>query len=158
MKFGLLLIGSTIFLLSGVANADQSEHHPRHHLAVFVGGGVEKGHGHSESGYALGLEYELRFHLKWGIGVDLEKLFGDDTNRSKVIALPLSFHPSEKWRLFTGPGMEFDSKENKYLMRVGVAYEIPFHRRWTASPEILVDFIEGGTRTYVLGFSIGYGF
>jgi len=158
MKFSLLPIGSTIFLLSGVANADQSEHHPRHHLAVFVGGGVENAHGHSESGYALGLKYELRFHLKWGIGVDLEKLFGDDTNRSEVIALPLSYHPSEKWRLFTGPGMEFGSNENKYLMRVGVAYEIPFHRRWTASPEVLVDFIEGGATTYILGISVGYGF
>ncbi len=29
---------------------------------------------------------------------------------------------------------------------------------WTASPEILVDFIEGGATTYVLGVAIGYGF
>ena len=158
MKFVLQLIGSTIFLLSGVANADQSEHHPRHHLAIFVGGGVEKEHGHSESGYALGLEYELRFHLKWGIGVDLEKLFGDDTNRSEVIALPLSFHPSESWRIFAGPGFESHSEKDKYLMRFGIAYEITLNERWSASPEILVDFIEGGAKTYVLGIAVGYGF
>ncbi len=159
MKLGLLLIGSTIFLLSGVAIADQSEHHPRHHLAIFVGGGFERDKmGHEENGFALGIKYDLQFSEKWGAGLDVEYLSGSGTHRSWVAAVPLSYHPHEKWRLFAGPGMEFGSKEDKYLMRVGIAYEIPFHQYWTASPEILVDFIEGGAKTYVLGFSVGYGF
>jgi len=149
------------FASSGTFASEQKGHHefPHHHVALFVGAGIERDdNDHEESGFALGLEYEIQFAEKWGVGLDLEYLSGSGAHRSWVAAVPLSYHPSEKWRLFTGPGMEFDSKENKYLMRVGVAYEIPFHRRWTASPEILVDFIEGGARTYVLGFSIGYGF
>lgn len=140
---------------------DEVEHHkdPHHHLALFAGGGFERDKmGHAENGSALGLEYEIQFAEKWGVGLDLEYLSGSGTNRSWVAVIPLSYHPSEKWRVFAGPGTEFDSKEDKFLMRVGVAYEIPVHQRWSASPEILVDFIEGGAKTYVLGFSVGYGF
>ncbi len=159
MKFGLLLIGSTIFLLSGVANADQSEHHPRHHLAIFVGGGFERGdNGHEENGAALGLKYEIKLNEKWGVGAAVERLYGSDQHRSWAAVIPVSFYVTESWRLFAGPGFESHSEKNKFLLRVGIAYEIPFHQYWTASPEILVDFIEGGAKTYVLGFSVGYGF
>ena len=51
----------TFILISGKANAEETEHFPRHHLGVFAGVGIEKEHCHSESGYALGLEYEFRF-------------------------------------------------------------------------------------------------
>jgi hypothetical protein len=146
--------------LAALANEEAGHHqYPHHHIALFAGAGIERDNdNHEESGSAFGLEYEIQFSEKWGVGLDLEYLSGSGTHRSWVAAVPLSYHPSEKWRLFTGPGMEFDSKENKFLMRVGVAYEIPFRKRWTASPEVLVDFIEGGATTYVLGFSVGYGF
>ena len=139
------------FVIPEAYSSDEVGQHeyPHHHLALFAGGGFERDdHGHEENGFALGVEYEIQFAEKWGGG----------THRSWAAAVPLSYYLHEKWRLFAGPGMEFGSKENKYLMRVGIAYEIPFHQRWTASPAILVDFIEGGAKTYVLGFSVGYGF
>jgi hypothetical protein len=155
---------STIMLgfVSPMAYAsDEVGHHeyPHHHLALFAGGGFERDdHGHEEDGAALGLEYEVQWHEKWGVGADFERLFGSGQHRSWVAVIPLSFHVTESWRLFAGPGLEFAGKEDKYLMRVGIAYEIPFHQRWTASPEILVDFIEGGAKTYVIGVAVGYGF
>ncbi len=145
-------------LISGIANGQETEHFPRHHLGVFAGAGIEKEHGHSESGYALGLEYEFRFNERWGLGVDLERLFGDETDRSEVVAMPLSFHPNEHWRLFLGPGYEFHGKKDKFLLRTGVAYEWELNNGWSLSPEIIADFLDGGAKTYVAGIAIGHGF
>ena len=154
----LLMLG---FASSTAYPNDEVEHHefPHHHLALFAGVGFEQdGSGHKENGSAFGLEYELQFHEKWGIGVDVERLFGSGTHRSSVIVIPLNFHPNEEWRFFAGPGIESHDDKNKNLMRVGIAYEFSFHQRWSASPEILVDFVEGGATTYVVGIAIGYGF
>jgi hypothetical protein len=155
---------STIMLGFTAADAAANEevaHHeyPHHHVALFLGGGIEHDEkGHEESGYGLGFGYEMQFSEKWGVGFDFEKIFASDANRSSVVAVPMRYHPNEKWRLFAGPGMEFGDKEDKFLVRFGVAYEIPFHERWTASPEVFVDFIEGGARTVILGIAVGYGF
>lgn len=142
------------------ASADKEVTHeyPHHHVALFVGYGMEKDkNNHEESGSAIGLEYEIQFSHKWGVGFDYEKLSGSDTHRSSVAVVPLSYHPNEKWRLFAGPGKEFGDKEDKLLARFGAAYEIPFLERWTASPEFLVDFVEGGATTIVFGIAVGYG-
>ena len=141
--------------------AEEAGHHqfPHHHVAIFAGAGIERDdHDHEEEGSALGLEYEVQLSEKWGVGVDAERLFGSGQNRSWVAVIPVSFHVTESWRLFSGPGIESGSEEDKFLMRFGVAYEIPLNEHWSASPEFLVDFIEGGAKTYVIGFAVGYGF
>jgi hypothetical protein len=155
---------STIMLgftaVDASANEEVAHHeYPHHHVALFVGAGTEHDEkGHEENGSALGIEYEIQFSNKWGVGFDFEKIYASEANRSSVVAVPLSYHLNEKWRLFAGPGKEFRDKEDKFLARFGVAYEIPFHERWTASPEFLVDFIEGGATTVIIGIAVGYGF
>jgi hypothetical protein len=159
-----IMVVSTImlgFAFSSASSNEEVAHHkfPHHHLALFVGGGFERDKkDHEESGTALGLEYEVQFSDRWGVGVDVESLSGSGTHRSSVMAVPVSYHPNEKWRLFAGPGMEFGDKHDKFLARFGIGYEIPFQERWTASPEFMVDFVEGGATTYVLGIAIGFGF
>ena len=160
-RLGVLTVALGFFICAGAFASEEVGHnqYPHHHLALFVGGGFERDKmDHEENGFALGVEYAIQFTENWGAGLDVEYLGGGGTHRSWAAAVPLSYYLHEKWRLFAGPGMEFGSKEDKYLMRVGIAYEIPFHQRWTASPAFLVDFIEGGAKTYVLGFSVGYGF
>ena len=142
-------------------SSDEVGHHeyPHHHVALFAGAGFERDdNGHNENGAALGLEYEVQWHEKWGIGADVERLFGSGQNRSWVAVIPLSVHPADGWRFFTGPGFESNATKDKFLMRIGMAYEISFHQRWSASPEFLIDLIEGGATTYVFGVAIGYGF
>ena len=149
------------FVSSGAFASEGNGHHeyPHQHLALFTGGGSEQDKdGHKENGIALGLKYAIRFSEKWGVGAGVEHLSGSGTHRSWVAAIPLIFHPNENWRLFAGTGFESNEIKDKYLMRVGVAYEISLHQRWSASPEFLVDFIEGGATTYVLGIAVGYGF
>jgi len=151
---------SVMIIASGVVQANEilTSHLPGHQLAVFVGVGVEKDHGHSESGTALGFKYELRFHQAWSACVDLEKLNGSETDRSEVVALTLGFHPTENWRLFFGPGYEFHGKKDKALFRTGIAYEWELKNNWSLSPEVIADFVDGGAKTYVAGLSLGYHF
>jgi hypothetical protein len=131
---------------------------PRHHVALFVGAGVEtKRDSENESAYAIGGAYEYRFHQKWGIGAAVEGL-GSDTIRDAVIAMPISFHPSGGWRLFAGPGFEFTEHEDKPLVRVGAGYTFHLRDHWSISPEIVGDFISGGAQTWLMGVAIGYGF
>ncbi len=131
---------------------------PRHHVALFLGAGVEtKRDGENESAFAIGGEYEYRFHEKWGIGAAVEGL-GRDTIRDGVLVVPISFHPSGGWRLFAGPGYEFTEKHDKPLLRVGAGYEFHLQGHWTISPEIVGDFISGGAQTWLAGVAIGYGF
>ena len=68
------------------------------------------------------------------------------------------FSRIRKLAFFSGPGFESNSEKDNFLIRFGIAYEIIFNERWSASPEILVDFIEGGAKTYLLGIAVGYGF
>lgn len=144
---------------SASSNEDVGHHeYPHHHVALFVGGGFERDkNDHEENGTAVALIYEMQFSDRWGAGLAVEALSGDGTKRSSVLAVPVSYNPNEKWRLFAGPGMEFGDEHDKFLARIGIAYEIPFHDRWSASPEFAVDFVEGGATTYILGIAIGFG-
>lgn len=131
---------------------------PHHHVALFLGAGVEtKRDGEDESAFAIGGEYEYRFHEKWGVGAVVEGL-GKDTIRDVLFVAPVSFHPSGGWRLFGGPGFEFTEKKDKPLLRVGVGYEFHLREHWTISPEIVGDFISGGAQTWLAGVAIGYEF
>ena len=158
-KVGAALLMLGFFGFAATANGEEQHHeYPHHHLAFFAGAGLERdSHGHEEKGYALGVEYELKFREKWGIGAAIENLSGDDLHRSRAVAVPLSYHPNEKWRFFAGPGFE-TGKKDKFLMRVGIGYEFLLNERWSASPEFLIDSVEGGAKTYLLGIAIGYGF
>ncbi len=132
--------------------------HSRHHVALFLGAGVEtKRDGKNESAFAIGGVYAYRFHEKWSIGAAVEGL-GRDTIRDGVIAVPVSFHPSGGWRLFAGPGYEFTEHGDKPLLRVGAGYDFHLDGHWTVSPEIVGDFISGGAQTWLVGVAIGYGF
>jgi len=132
--------------------------HSRHHVALFLGAGVEtKRDGENESAFAIGGVYEYRFHENWGIGAAIEGL-GRDTIRDAVFAVPISFHPSGGWRLFAGPGFEFTEKHDKPLLRVGAGYAFHLDGQWSISPEIVGDFISGGAQTWLVGVAIGYGF
>lgn len=129
-----------------------------HHFAVFAGLGVESKEGREdENGFALGLEYEFRFHKRWGIGGVVEGL-GQETIRNVLVVVPVSYHPVGGLRLVAGPGMEFTPKKDKWALRLGVGYIFHVSERWSLSPEIFLDLIETGENTWIAGLALGYGF
>jgi hypothetical protein len=131
----------------------------RHHVGIFLGGGVETHKGHDdEAGYALGLDYEYRVHEELGFGAILEGL-GSDTIRDYALVLQLNYHPGAgPWRIIAGPGVELLEGEDKLMFRMGGGYGFQLWDGWSLSPEAYVDLIETGERTYVAGLAIGYGF
>ena len=144
-----------VFLVPPPAQADEQS---RNHLSVFVGAGLETKEGREDEwGFAVGIEYERRFHKHWGIGAVIEDL-GGDTVRNVVVIVPLSFHPVGNWRFFAGPGMEFTSDKDKFAFRVGAGYEIHLSGPWSLVPEVFVDLIETGEQTYIGGISFAYAF
>ena len=160
LRIACLAAAACILCPSVAWSAEETGHGrlPRHHLALFGGGGVETESGHSSrAGFAFGLAYEYRFHENWGIGAAVDAL-GQNTMRDSAVAVPVSFHPTEQWRLFAGPGVEFTDQKNKFLIRMGVGYEIPLTDNWTLAPEFVADFMEGGSRLFVGGLALGYDF
>ncbi len=131
---------------------------PHHHLGPFIGSGWEtKREGEeNDKGLAVGVEYEYRFHRKWGIGGVFETL-GDDTIREITMVVPVSFHPAGGWRLLAGPGYETTEKKDKPLLRLGVGYGI-HPPKWSIVPEGFADFVEGGAIIWIGGVAIGYQF
>ncbi len=152
---------TVLMLLMGVGAATGQEHEEGHHeiphsaLALFLGVGVETDRGHEdEEAFVLGLEYTYRFHQRWSVGALLEGL-GDDTIRSNVVAVPLSFWTG-RFRVYWGPGYEFTDKKDEFLMRFGLGYEFELGDGWVLAPEAYIDLIGSDTKTtYAGGLAIG---
>ena len=153
----VVVIGFVV-LSCAAATPTRAAELPHHHLAVFLGSGVESKPGRQdEQGFAFGVEYEFRFHERWGVGAVVEAL-GQDTVRNVLVVAPFSFHPGKGWRLVVGPGVEFTPTKDKFAVRLGTGYEFHISEHWTVAPEFFLDLIETGENTWVGGVAFGYGF
>lgn len=156
----VLVLGSRVVIAN---DAEQSDHHlPHNHVALTAGAAFEEqADGHRERGNVLGFAYvrQVSEHWGWGAAAEMEVL-GDENHRLGILVVPVSYFPNDRWRLFAGPGLEFrDQGEPDHLvLRMGAGYDFELGEHFTLSPEAVIDFVEGGTTVYVLGFALGYGF
>ena len=168
----LLFMSAALLSLSLPTQAGEI---PYHHLALFLGFGIEEKKDHDEDTHAVGVEYEYRFSQNWGVGAVYEQL-GEDSIRNEVLVVPFSLHLGHGWRIFTGPGYEWHDDSNaqkshddegdkgehghkdKWLWRLGAGYEFKVGEHWSIAPEVLVDALEGGDNTWIGGVAIGYHF
>jgi Outer membrane protein beta-barrel domain len=166
-----VLFASIIF----ASTTHAAEDIPYHHLALFLGYGVEEKKSHDEDTFAVGLEYEYRYSERWGVGAVYETL-GEDSIRNHAFVVPLSLHVGQAWRIFLGPGYEWHDESNaqeshekagkegkhkqkdKFLMRLGAGYEFSIGGHWSVAPEVSVDALENGDNTWLAGVAIGFHF
>ena len=144
-----------------MASEGSASHSPHNHIAFILGTATENHDSHRQSGGLLGLEYERQYSETWGVGAVFEQeAFGDRTNRHAIVAIPVSYHPNEHWRLFMAPGLEFHSPGDpgKALLRIGSGYEFKIGGHFTVAPEFQIDFVAGGAKVYVFAVAFGYGF
>ena len=130
----------------------------RHRAELFLG----VAHEESSDEFAAGLTYEYRISRLLGVGGFVEH--AGEEEGVWTFGVPLLIHPLEGTRFLLAPGwetkeVESEEKETEqsFLMRAGIAYEYEVDR-WSITPELNVDFIEGGHRVLVYGVSIGCGF
>jgi hypothetical protein len=145
--FAVLLLNPTIS-----SAESEGEHEHANHMGLFLG----NSHRGGETGFSVGLDYERRLTDLFGFGALIEYAGGDFD--SWVFGAPLYIHPYKGFRFLVAPGFEDAESETKFLVRAGVAYQIPFGGRWAISPEYNIDFIEGGEKVQIYGVSIGLGF
>ena len=129
----------------------------RHEAAMFLGVGIrDEDHHETESGFALGFEYQYRLARFVGVGALVEFVAGE--LRDVLVIAPLSLHPWRGLRLVVAPGAEIpDEGSTEFALRLGAGYKIPLGGRFTLLPEFNADLIDG-TPTYVFGASFAVGF
>jgi hypothetical protein len=152
---------ATVF--STIGYAKEGGHHlPHNHIARITGLAYEEtDDGHYENGYVSGIDYIRQFSEHWGWGVAFElEVFGNDQKRHGVLAVPVSYFPGNRWRLFAAPGIEFRERgdPDKAMFRIGAGYELELGKHFTLAPAAQIDFVAGGTRVYVIALALGYGF
>jgi len=127
--------------------ADEHGHESGHEVVLAVGL-VHEGR---DNDIAAGFEYGYRFNERWGAGVIVERLWGNQT--STIWALPVVRHFGG-WEALVAPGVERRSSGSKEMLRIGVA------RRYATDlgpivPVAALDFLDGET---ILVLSVGLVF
>ena len=147
---------------SGGHEAAEGHHFHRNLIAGFVGVTAEE---RREGAVTLGLDYTRWISESFGIGVGIERAFGDLD--FTVYTIPLSYRTGP-WKFFAGPGWEdADHHESEghgeeghggteFLVRAGVEYAFELER-FEVSPKVMLDYVDDDF-VLVAGVAFGYGF
>jgi hypothetical protein len=165
VKFGLpLLVLSWVAAPLMAQESTEAEQEHRNAVELFIGGVTETDE--SATGLGVGLGYVRHLSTMWGLGVSGE-LSSTDVSRDWVIIIPAYFYPTGGLVLWAGPVIEGsedvpedggDSERSTTLgVRLGTAWEFEVGERFTLSPEVNLDLIDGSV-TWVYGLSFGVGF
>ena len=151
----LTLVGTLMVSPAVLAEEEHDEnHHAYHKNTVGVFAGIT-GEDRRERGFTLAIEYERRLNEKFGVGVILERAFGDlDFD---IYALTAAYHAGH-WKYIIGVGKE-DAKDHhgtENLVRVGLerAFEVG---SFEIAPQFSVDYVDGET-VFVVGAVFAKGF
>jgi len=138
------------------------EYHPNE-IAVFFGETDEPGH---DPQFTLGVEYERRLSQRWGVGALVDYAGGG--LRNTVVAVPVFWHPGERWILLAAPGVEahdgrgddghggVDEDETFFVFRLGTVYLIPLAGSWKLAPAVNLDLVDG-EKVWVYGANVTFG-
>jgi hypothetical protein len=164
-----VIFGLALLVLSWVAaplmaqESTEAEQEHRNAVELFIGGVTETDE--SATGLGVGLGYVRHLSTMWGLGVSAE-LSSTDVSRDWVVIIPVYLYPTGGLVLWTGPAIEGskdmsegggDNERSTNLgVRFGTAWEFEVGERFTLSPEVNLDLIDGSV-TWVYGLSFGVG-
>ena len=109
---------------------------------------------------SVGLEFEHQLSARWGVGGLADWVLGGE-EREALVAPALFAHPAAALRLAVAPGVQRnkESHETLFVTRIGADYEVGVNDRWSISPSVALDLVEGPTSSiFVFGASLGYRF
>lgn len=146
-----------LMFLANPVVGEEAEHpatheYHRNSVAGFIGITDE---GRREKALTLGVEYERRLSMDFGVVFSVERALGDLD--FTVLTVPFAWHRGP-WIFSAGPGIEFPDHEgdNEFLVRGSVLYT--FDRGgYELAPKLAMDFVDGEV-VLVVGLIVGYGF
>jgi hypothetical protein len=160
---GILFVSSLATPLYGQESGGTDEEH-RNAVELFLGGVTETDD--SSTGLGVGLGYVRHLSSRWGLGVTGE-LSTSDVSRDWLAIVPVYLFPVGGLALLAGPAIEGSEEKpedggeaertTNVGVRFGAAWEFELGKRFTLSPEVNLDVIDGGT-TWVYGLAVGVGF
>jgi len=148
-RFALMLCAASWSTYSLAAEKESAEHQAPNEIAISLG----LVHHGRDNDVAVGLEYERRFSASFGVGLLIERSWGDHS--ATIYALPLVRH-IDRWKLFAAPGIEDSHGHSENMVRIGAGYDFPT-QMGKVTPVLAVDFVDGET-IYVLSVSLGFHF
>lgn len=166
----LLLISFPTFIYS---QHEDEGHFKHNHVVVTMGNSlipvIEEGENNTILIPTWGLSYEYLFNEHFGVGWKneleisnyvLEDAAGNEVSREYPLASSIIFiyNPIEGFGIFVGPGIEFESEENFYLLSIGISYEWELPKYFDISPELSYELKNGHTGAFSFGLGIGYRF
>ena len=128
-------------------------HHPRSHLALFVGNTQLEGH----SRFTLGADFEYRLpvlHDRIGVGALAEAVFGE--HRATILGGAIFVHPVGNVKVLLAPSVEFSEGHKEFLFRSGLGYDLHLGQV-SVTPSASLDYVSGHV-VQVYGVSLGMSF
>lgn len=117
----------------------------------------------SENLPTIGLDffYQISDRWKFGAVIDFElskyevDFKGDRLPRETalVTGVVAGFEILPRWGIIFGPGIEFESNKNLFILRLGMEYGFEIGRSWEIFPSVNYDF-----KQEFSSYSIGLGF
>jgi hypothetical protein len=169
MKSRILGCGAALLLIGLAAplhgqESEDEEEERLNAVELFLGGVTETSE--SATGFGAGLGYVRRLSSLWGLGVAGE-LSTTDVERAWLLNVPIYFYPAGGLGIKVGPVIEGSKEkpeegeesetETELGVRFGAAWEFEVGERFTVSPEVNLDLVDGST-TWVYGLTFGLGF
>lgn len=132
-------------------SSGKEEGFPRHNLNLLLRYTFER----DGDGFTSGLEYEFRFRRWVGIGGMVEYVAGDIN--VGVVGVMANFHPWRDLVLVIGPGVEFNSDEDRTFLRMGALYEFKVGSVYLG-PAVIFDTFRDKERALIVGGQVGLTF
>ena len=97
---------------------------------------------------SVGFDYERWFNEKWAIGwfneIELATYYIADYDVLKrqnaiITSITAIYSVNEYFKIFAGPGYEFEKHQNFFVSRLGAEYEIPIRNNWDVSLSLIWD-------------------
>jgi len=137
----LAAVVSALLLAAGAPSALAEEEwaeEGRNELGVYLGV-TSSG---DDEGVSLGIDYERRLSLRFGIGGVVEYTGADF--REGLVAASFDWHPWRELKLFAAPGVAIETAEHssEALLRLSGEYAFVVGRGFEVAPGIAFDFTD----------------